>query len=107
MRERGPEGRPESGRGVCGHSDRAVLNQPTWRARCTTVAGMCKSKVPHCTTLPWKMGPGLGGKGAVADVVGAPHPFSPLLCPAAAAVVDSPDTSSSLPEALVSSCRAA
>lgn len=67
---------------------------------------MCKSKVPHCTTLPWKMGLGLGAKGAVADVVGAPHPVSPLLCPAAA-VVDGPDTSSSLPEALVSPCRAA
>ena len=35
---------------------------------------------------PWMMGPGLGRKGTVADVVEALHPFSPLLCPAAAAV---------------------
>ena len=61
---------------------------------------MCKSKVP------WKIGLGLGGKGAVADVVSAPGPSSPFSCPAAAAV-DGSDTSSLLPEALLSPCSAA
>lgn len=59
---------------------------------------MCKSKVP------WKIGLGLGGKGAVADVVSAPCPSSPFSCPAAE---DGSDTSSLLPEALLSPCSAA